>query len=168
MAEFLVGLVCIMLLVIGLQQIAFISEKGFLAMNNTRHQMAIQYAEDPPEEWLEFNFSSPAQPGPDGKDFTADDLRSGGNDSVYQDYDGYLDMVYDDVLEGFIVEAGRISPHVDLNYSSGIFSTTPGLDMMYAQDYQSVEAVPFMNKVLGRDRILIGRNLWMPRWSAIP
>ncbi len=174
MAEFLVGLVCIMLLVVGLQQISFLSQKGFLAMHNARHQMAIQYAEDPPSEWYIFNFSSPARPGPDGRSFTADDELSGGDDSFYQDLDGfngidgYVYTVRNDLLEIFYANIPPTNPQLDLKYSGGMFSTTPALHMMYTQDHQAVDAVPFMDKVLGRDQILIGRSLWMPRWDAIP
>ncbi len=168
MAELLVGLVCIMLLVAGLQQVSILSQKGFLAMNNARHAMALQYAEDPPTQWPRFNFSNPTQPGSDGEHLTADDRKSGGDDTFYQDNNGYLDMVFDDNLEGHLLEAGRISPHVDLKYSGGVFSTTTALDMMHTAGHESADTVLFMDKVLGRDHILLNHDLWMPRWDAIP
>ena len=169
MAEFLVGLVCIMLLIVGIQQISFLSQKGFKAMTAARHAMAWQYAENPPSEWPIFNFGVPTRPGMDSKNLTADDRRGGGDDSFYQDMDGYLDMVYDDEIERYLLGAvGRTSPHIDLKYSEGTYTTTTALDMMYAAGHEAVFVVPFMDEVLGRDRILIGRDLWMPRWDAIP
>ena len=45
MAEFLVGLVCIMLLVVGMQQISLLSQRGFQSMTRARHEMALQYVE---------------------------------------------------------------------------------------------------------------------------
>ncbi len=167
MAEFLVGLVCIMLLVAGLQQIALLSDRGFKAMNNARHKMAEQQVY-PVLRWSEFNFSAPVTPGPDGRAYTADDDRPVGDDTFYQDYEGYLGMVYDDLIDNYLDSAGRIDSHIDLQYSEGVFSSTAALDMNRAADQQAVEVVPFMDKVLGRDRILVGHDVWMPRWGGIP
>lgn len=168
MAEFLVGLVCIMLLVAGMHQVALLSKHGFETTTNTRYAMAWQYVEDPPLQWPLYNFSLPTRSGMDAKNYTADDRTAGGDDSFYQRRNGYLNRVYDDEVEGWLNRGGRISPHIDLKYSGGVYLTTSALDMMYASDHQAVVAVPFMDKVLDQERILIGRDLWMPRWDAIP
>jgi len=169
MAEFLVGLVCIMLLIVGMQQVSFLSQKGFKAMHDARRAMAWQYAEAPPADWWRFNFAVPTDAGTDAKSLTADDRRAGGDDSFYQEMDGYLDRIYDDEVERYLLGvAGRTSPHIDLKYSDGMYTTTTALDMMYAAGHETVDVVPFMDRVIGRERILIGRDLWMPRWDAIP
>jgi hypothetical protein len=168
MAEFLVGLVCIMLLVAGLQQIAFLSEKGFASFTNTRHAMALQYTEDPPSEWNIFNFGAQSQPGVDAKNYTADDRRVNGNDRFYQDSDGYLNKLWSDEIDGYLITGGSDVVHNDLKFSEGTFSTTAALNMMYTADRQAVTVVPFLDKILGRDQIMIRTDLWMPRWDEIP
>ncbi len=168
MAEFLVGLVCIMLLVAGLQQIAFLSEKEFMSITNTRRAMALQYTDDPPNEWNTFNFGAQTQPGVDGKNYTGDDRRTNGNDNFYQDSDSYLNKLWSDEIDGYLMAGNLISVHNDLKFSEGTYSTTAALNMMYTADRQAVEVVPFLNKILGRDQIMIRNDLWMPRWDAIP
>jgi hypothetical protein len=168
MAEFLVGLVCIMLLIAGIQQVSILSQRGFKSMNEARYAMALQYAENPPTEWPIFNFSEPAQAGRDQASYTADDTRPGGNDRFYQEIDGYLNKVDDGNLSDYLTQYRGYSVHSDLKFSEGTFAGTTALNMMYTSDQEVVDVVPFMDKVLGRDRILIGRDLWMPRWNAIP
>lgn len=166
MAEFLVGLVCIMLLLAGIQQVAILSQQGFTAMHNARHSMARQLADTTFTDWYDFGFAGPTDPGPDGRAMTADDLLNEGDDSFYQDYGGYLEKVYDDLVSGYLTQYGGYSPHSDLRHSE-VFSSSDALDTAYAADMQTVEVVPFLDKVLGRDRLYITRQLWLPRLDGI-
>jgi hypothetical protein len=166
MAEFLAGLVAVMLLVAGLQQVAFLSDRGYAAMNNARRKMAQQLMDPIFVEKYDFAFGDPTRPGVDGKNYTADDRRSFGNDSFYQQSDGYLEKVYDADLNGWLDTYDREIPQYDLKESE-VYSRSTALEMFHASDQQSVDVVSFLNRVLGRETILIGRDLVMPRLDRV-
>ena len=166
MAEFLVGLVAVMLLVAGLQQVAFLSDRGYAAMNNARHDMARQLMDPGFVDPYRFAFGDPARLGRDGKKYTADDRRAEGNDTFYQDSDGYLEKVLDADIEGYFGSYDFYNPHNDLKVSD-VYSRSTALEMFHASDQQSVDVVPFLDRVLGRETILIGRDLVMPRLDRI-
>ena len=166
MAEFLVGLVCIMLLVVGLQQISILSQQGFTAMNNARHDMALQLADTTFTDWWRFGFAGPTDPGPDGRVLTADDRIMEGDDTFYQEPDGYLQKVDDYTISAYLAESGIYSPHSDLKYSE-VYSASEALNMAYSADLQTVELLPFLNKIFQRDSLFITRQLWMPRLDAV-
>ena len=168
MAEFLVGLVAVMLLVAGLQQIAFLSDRGYDAMNNARQAMARRLM-DPSfagDALSTFQFGDPTRPGRDGKNYTADDRRAGGNDTFYQGPDGYLEKVLDADIEGYLASYDFYNPHNDLK-ESDVYSRSTALEMFHVSDQQSVDVVPFLNRMLGRETILIGHDLVMPRLDRI-
>lgn len=166
MAEFLVGLVAVMLLVAGLQQIAFLSERGFATMNNARRNMAQQLMNTTFVDGYLFAFGDPPRPGIDEKNYTADDRRAFDNDEFYQASDGYLAKVQDADIEGYFASYGIYNPNNDLKVTS-VFSRSQALEMFHASDQQSVDVVPFLDRVLGRDTILIGRDLVMPRLDRV-
>lgn len=166
MAEFLVGLVAIMLLIVGLQQIAFLSDRGYAAMNNARRDMARQLMDPTFIDTFDFAFGEPTRAGVDEKNYTADDRRSFGNDRFYQESDGYLDKVTDGDLEGYLDSYDREVPHYDLE-ESDVYNTSVRFQMLHASDQQTVDVVPFLNRVLGRETILIGRDLVMPRLDRV-
>jgi hypothetical protein len=168
MAEFLVGLVAIMLLVAGLQQIAFLSDRGYDAMNNARLNMARQLM-DPSfagDALSNFEFGDPTRPGRDRKNYTADDRRAFGNDTFYQVNDGYREKVLDGDIEGYFASYDFYNPNNDLKQSD-VYSRSTALEMFHASDQQIVDVVPFLNRALGRERILIARDLVMPRLDQI-
>ncbi|MBN2162917.1 MAG: hypothetical protein JXR25_08760 [Pontiellaceae bacterium] len=167
MAEFLVGLVCIMLLLAGLQQVSILSGKGFESMNQARYSLASQYI-DPTPESLGFNFSGAGEAGTDGLNLTADDQHDIGVDVVYQDSEyGYLNSVNDDLIGGFLDSAGIINPNTDLKYNDGVYSESPALQMLYAEDEREVRISPFLKKLLQLDAIHLKREVWMPRWDQL-
>ena len=166
MAEFLVGLVAIMLLVAGVQQIAFLSDRGYDAMNNARHTMARQLMSPGFVEGFSFEFGDPTRPGRDRKNYTADDRRAFGNDTFYQASDGYVEKVLDADIEGYFASYDFYNPHNDLK-ESDVYSRSAALEMFHAYDQQIVDVVPFLNRVLGRETILIGHDLVMPRLDRV-
>lgn len=168
MAEFLVGLVAIMLLVAGLQQIAFLSQRGYAAMNNARLKMA-GHLMDPSfagDALSNFAFGDPTRPGSDRKNYTADDRRAYGNDTFYQVNDGYLEKVRDADIEGYFAAYDFYNPNNDLKQSD-VYSRSTALEMFHTSDQQSVDVVPFLNRVLGRETILIGSDIVMPRLDRV-
>ena len=166
MAEFLVGLVAVMLLVAGLQQIAFLSDRGYAAMNNARRDMARQLMSTTFADPYRFAFGDPPRRGIDGKNYTADDRRSFDNDQFYQAGDGYLEKVHDPDIEGYFASYGIYNRNNDLKVSD-VYSRSTALEMFHAADQQSVDVVPFLDRVLGRETILIGRDLVMPRLDRV-
>ncbi len=168
MAEFLVGLVAVMLLVAGLQQVAFLSDRGYDAMNQARRNMA-RHLMDPAfagDALSNFEFGDPTRPGIDGKNYTADDRRSDGNDRFYQGNDGYHGRVLDADIEGYFGAYDIYNPNNDLK-ESDVYSRSTALEMFHTSDQQMVDVVPFLNRVLGRETILIGRDVVMPRLDRI-
>lgn len=166
MAEFLVGLVAVMLLVAGLQQIAFLSDRGYEAMDNARRSMARQLMDPGFVEGYRFGFGDPSSPGSDKNNYTADDRRSNGNDSFYQDSDGYLENVYDLRIEVYLSDYDYYNPHNDLK-ETDVYSRSTALEMFHASDQQRVDVVPFLDRMLGRESILIGRDVVMPRLDRV-
>lgn len=167
MAEFLVGLVCIMLLLAGMQQVSILSQRGFTAMNNARYQMAKQLM-DPPNQALKFRFAMPAQAGPDGEYLTADDRTRVGDDVFFQSIHGYLNKVNDPGIGNQLGRNGLYNPDNDLKYSE-VYSKSSALPMYHAADLEKVDWAPFLGYMLGhKDKsFLIERSLWMPGLDRI-
>jgi hypothetical protein len=166
MAEFLVGLVSIMLLIVGLQQIAFLSEKSFEAHTNVRSSLAEQLA-DPMSDYIEgFVFATKTDPGPDEKNYTADDQIVVGDDAFYEEGRGFLHAVDYAVLNGFLYDYEREDPYYNLSDSS-FTDISKNFQMFYAADQQPVDVVPFLRKILGKDIINVQRELWMPAWDGL-
>ena len=170
MAEFLVGLVAIMLLVAGLQQIAFLSDRGYDAMNNARRTMA-RHLMDPSfagDALSTFDFGDPTRPGRDRKNYTADDRKAVGNDTFYQGPDGYLEKVWDADIEGYFASYDFYNPHNDLKVSD-VYSRSTALEMFHTSTQHSVDVVPFLDRVLGKKTITVGRgqDIVMPRLDRV-
>ncbi|VGO17101.1 hypothetical protein PDESU_05696 [Pontiella desulfatans] len=166
MAELLVGLVAIMLLVVGLQQISLVSRKSFLAYTNSRMMLAQQLV-DPNSDFTEgFVFTDRADPGSDQKNYTGDDRVTVGDDSFYTEGKGFLHMVDYAILNGYLWDYEREDPYYRLS-DSAFSQISESFAMQYGVDYQAVDIVPFLNKVMGRDTINLKREIWMPSWSGL-
>lgn len=166
MAELLLGLVAIMLLMVGLQQVSIVSNRSFEAYANSREQLARMQVE-PNSDYVEgFEFVERVDPGRDEKNYTGDDELVVGDDSFYTEGRGFLHMVDYGLLEPYLWDYEREDHYYKLSDSS--FSVvSESFSMFYGVDYQSVEIVPFLDKVVGRDSIEIKREIWMPSWNGM-
>ncbi len=165
MAEFLVGLVCIMFLVSGMMLVSTLSRRGFDAERGVRRTIAMQYAYPTFNEWPDFQFSEPTDPGDDGKPYTGDDEAVYGTDSFYQRF--YLPRVYNDLIGDYYEDHNRLNPNDDLEYSDGIFVHGDSLDMIHAVQGSTVYLPPFLARMLDQESMFVGREIWMPRWNGI-
>ena len=167
MAELLVGLVAIMLLVVGLQQISIVSQKSFTAYSNARTQLAEQLADDSLESYSgDFIFVETVDAGPDQKNYTGDDRVVMGDDSFYTEGRGFLHAVDYAELNGRLDDYARVDPYYRLSDSS--FSVlSKSFAMHYASDVQAVEILPFLRNALGRDTVNLQREIFMPSWKGL-
>ena len=167
MAEFLVGLVCIMLVVVGLQQIDLLSRRGFEAMSNARHQLASDLMDPTFVKPYNYAFCAPPDSGVDTENYTADDRTRPGFDAFYQDMpDGYLEKVRDADIGDYLTDYDRDIPDYDLKYST-VRDTSERLQMFHGYDQQAVDVVPFLDRILGKDTLYIGREVWMTRLDRV-
>ncbi len=166
MAEFLVGLVGIMLLVVGLQQIAIVSNQSFKAHFNVRRLLAEQMVDPMADYTGEYGFFPTTDPGLDDKKYTADDFMVEGNDDFFKKRKGFRYAVDYYSLEVRLDEYGRADPYYHLS-ERGLANLSKSFEMFYAEDRQPVEVVPFLRRVLGRDIIEIEQSGWMPAWDKV-
>ena len=166
MAEFLVGLVGIMLLIVGLQQISILSARSFEAHSNVRKLLAEQMM-DPMSDYTEgFVFATKTDPGPDGKTYTGDDRVMIGNTDFFEKGQGFLPAVDHAELSGRLSEYGCADPYYNLT-DSGFTEVSKSFEMLYAEDRKSVEVVPFLRRALGRGTVNIERHAWMPELGGL-
>ena len=166
MAELLVGLVGIMLLIVGLQQISIVSRRSFETYVDVRTQLANQLADPSSDFSGEFIFVDTVEKGKDTKGYTGDDRIIQGDDSFYTEGQGFLDQVDYSVLEGYLWDYERENPYYRLSDSS--FSIlSESFSMHYGVSFSEVEMVPFLRKVLGRDTLHLKSEAWMPAWDGI-
>ena len=166
MAEFLVGLVGIMLLVVGLQQISIISRKSFEAHVNVRTQLAEQLADPMADYSGDYVFVATVDKGLDQKNYTGDDRIVEGDDGLFTEGNGFLDLVNYYDISGYLLGHDLEDPYHRLDDSSFLI-LSESFSMYYAQDNQQVEIVPFLRKVVGRDTIELKREAWMPSWGNL-
>lgn len=166
MAEFLVGLVGIMVLVVGLQQVAKLSEGSFKMHFNIRKSLAEQMV-DPMADYVEgFVFATKTAPGLDGKNYTADDAVVIGNDGFFKGRRGFRYAVDYSALDGYLNAYDRDNPYSRLSDSS-FSDLSENFEMLYAMDMQSVEVAPFLRRMLGRDTLNLRREAWMPKLDGL-
>lgn len=166
MAELLLGLVAILLLVVGLQQVSLLSRGTFEAYANAREQVA-QLQIDPNSDYIEgFQFVERVDPGTDGKNYTGDDRMVVGDDGFYTDGQGFLDKVDYKQLEGYLWDWERPDHYYKLSDSS-FSSISESFSMFRGMDVQEVEVVPFLDKVIGRETIVLKQEIWMPWWNGV-
>lgn len=167
MAEFLVGLVGILVLVVGLQQISIVSKKSFAAHTAARTQVAEQLADPTWDDYTgDFVFVDAVDPGIDQKVYTGDDNVVEGDDSFYTEGKGFLHAVDYALMNGYLVDHDRDDPYYRLNDSS--FSIlSESFAMHYGADVQPVELLPVLRKVVGKDSINLKRDMFMPSWKGL-
>lgn len=166
MAEFLVGLVGIMLLVVGLQQISIISKSSFDAHVNARTRLAEQLIDPMSDYTGEYIFVDTVDKGPDEKLYTGDDRIVEGDDSFFTEGDGFLDLVNYYDLSGTLLDYDMEDPYHRMEDSS-FLELSESFSMYYGMDIQEVEVVPFLRKVVGRDYIELQREAWIPSWGKL-
>ncbi len=166
MMEFLVGLVCIMLLIIGLQQAALLSGRTFEAYSNVRAELAYQVSYPNADYTGEYIFTEQTDIGPDEKIYTGDDKVVPGDDSFYTEGQGFLHMVDYASLKNYLWDYELIDYYYRLSDSS--FSVlSESFQMFHAYDAQEVEVVPFLRKIIKKDTLLLERYGWMPAWDKL-
>ena len=167
MVEFLVGLVGILLLVVGLQQISIVSQKSFAAHTAARAQVAEQLADPTWGDYTgDFVFVDAVDQGADQKNYTGDDTIVAGDDSFYTEGKGFLPAVDYAPLNGYLVGHDRDDPYYRLSDSS--FSIlSESFAMHYGVDIQPVELLPMLRKALGRDSVNLKRDMFMPSWKGL-
>jgi hypothetical protein len=167
MSEFLVGLVGIMLLVVGLQQISILSSKTFEAHTNSRRMLAEEIAAESFEKYSgDFIFVETVDSGADKKIYTADDNVIIGDDSFYTEGKGFFHMVDYAILKDYLWEYERLDPYYRLSDSS--FSIlAESFSMHYGVDTQEADILPFLRKVLGRDTVNLKHEIFMPAWKGL-
>ena len=166
MAEFLVGLVGIMLLVVGLQQISILSTRSFEAHSKVRTLLAEQMM-DPSADYTEgFVFATKTDPGPDGKNYTGDDRVVEGSADFFEKKQGFLPAVDYAELSGRLLEHGCPNPYHRLA-DSEFTDVSKSFEMLYAEDRGSVEVVPFLRRALGRGSVGIEQHAWMPELGGL-
>ena len=169
MAEFLVGLVGIMLLVVGLQQIPLVSRKSFKAYSAAREDVAMQLTESMERYSGEFLFADTVDAGADRKNYTGDDRVVVGDNSFYTEGNGFLERVgYPGAGEigDQLNDYERIDPYSDLADTSDS-DLSQKFRMHYAVNVQPVEILPFLRKVLGKDTVNLQREVFMPSWDGL-
>lgn len=166
MAEFLVGLVGIMLLVVGLQQVSIISRKSFESHVNVRSQLAEQMVDPMADYTGDYIFVDTVDKGEDQKGYTGDDQILEGDDSFYTDGDGLLDLVNYYDVSGYLLTYDLEDPYHRFDDAS-FYVLSKSFSMFYAADNQEVEVVPFLRTVIGRDTINLKREAWIPSWGHL-
>ncbi len=166
MAEFLVGLVSIMLLVVGLQQIALVSVASFRAYSNVRGSLAEQMADTHSDYTEGFVFATMTDPGADGKNYTGDDIVMVGTDDFFEKGKGFLHAVDYAMLRDYLWSYDREDPYYNLS-DSDFSEMSKSFEMLYASDIQPVDVVPFLRRVLGRNMINIEQECWMPALDGL-
>lgn len=166
MAEFLVGLVGLMLLVVGLQQVSLLSSGSLKAHFNVRRSLAVQIADPMADYSGDYAFFPTTTSGRDGKPYTADDSIVAGNDDFFTNRKGFRYAVDYYSLDEYLTEYGRNDPYYHLSERS-FAKLSKSFEMFYAGDRQSIEVVPFLRRALGRDQVEIGQSGWMPAWDKV-
>lgn len=170
MAEFLAGLVAIMFLIVGLQQVALLSEKNFNLHHKVRGSLAEQLT-TPGSDYIEgFVFAEKTSVGADGLAYTGDDRVVVGSDDVYTGSFGVMYAIDYGEASGYLADysvSGRDNdPYARLEDSGGSVSSK-NFSMFYAEGRVSVEVVPYFRNVLGRDSINLKQQAWMPAWDRL-
>lgn len=168
MAEFLVGLVGIMLLIVGLQQVSIISRKSFEAHVNVRTQLAEQMVDPMADYTGDYIFVATVDKGEDQKGYTGDDRILEGDDGFFTEGNGFLDLVNYYDVSGYLLDPtyDREDPYHRLEDSSFLV-LSESFSMYYAADNQAVDVVPFLRTVIGRDTINLKREAWIPSWGNL-
>jgi hypothetical protein len=170
MAEFLVGLVGIMLLIVGLQQISFVSDKNFKLHHKVRGDLAIQMTESGSDFIEGFVYATKPDLGADGQGYTGDDQIVAGNDDVYVGSFGVLYAIDYGWMSGYMADYLPASlendPYGRLE-DNGDGEESENFEMFYAEERTPVEVVPFFRKVLGRDSINLRQQFWMPALDGL-
>ena len=166
MSELLVGLVGILLLVVGLQQISLVSRASFETHVKVRANLAEQLADPSSDYTGEYIFARTVDRGEDQKTYTGDDRVVEGDDGFYTDGKGFFHMVDYGPVEGYLWDYERENPYFRLSDSS-VTELSESFTMHYAVGFEEVPAVPFLRKVLGRDSIQLKREAWMPSWRGL-
>ena len=170
MAEFLVGLVGIMLLVVGLQQIAILSEKNFEMHHKVRGDLAVQMTESSSPFIPGFSFATKTDLGADGKAYTGDDQVVVGTDDVYTGPNGLMSAVDYGWMRGTLWDyapPSRDNDPYNRLAESGFSDLSKKFEMFYAEDRVPVEVVPFLRRLLGRDSINLRQQAWMPALDGL-
>ncbi len=167
MTEFLVGLVGILILVVGLQQISIVSRKSFAAHTAARAQVAEQLADPTWGDYTgDFVFVDAVNQGVDQKNYTGDDTIVAGDDSFYTEGKGFLHAVDYGEMKDYLLNHDRDDPYYRLSDSS--FSIlSESFSMHYGVDIQPVELLPVLRKALGRDSVKLKRDMFMPSWKGL-
>ena len=166
MAEFLVGLVGIMLLVVGLQQVALVSRGSFDAHINVRRLLAEQMTDPMSNYSGDYAFFPTTDPGLDDKKYTGDDVRVTGDDSFFTKREGYRYAVDYSTLSEYLDEYGCDDPYYHLSKRT-LADLSKSFEMFYAVDQQPVVVVPLLRQVLGRDSLGLEQSGWMPAWDKV-
>lgn len=169
MAEFLVGLVGIMFLIVGLQQIAILSEKSFEIHHKVRGDLAVQLTDS--DDFIEgFVYAMKTDAGADRKAYTGDDQIVVGTDDVYE---GPFSVMYavdygglNWYLSGYPHPSHDNDPYARLK-DNGDGEESEDFAMFYAEERVPVEVVPFFRRVLGRDSINLRQQVWMPALDGL-
>ena len=168
MAEFLLGLVAIMLLVVGLQQVSILSRTTFEMHVDARTQLAEQLADPMSDYTGDYIFVDTVDRGADKKIYTADDRIVEGDAGFFSDGNGFLEIVNYYDLSDYLLD-----PNYDLEdpYHRLDDSSYSVLSKSFAMHYglaeQAVDVVPFLRKAIGRDEINMRREVWMPAWGGL-
>ncbi len=165
MSELLIGLVGILFLVAGLQQIARVSGKSFTAYVNVRADLAEQLADPMSDYSGEYRFIETVTPGTDQKRYTGDDQIIEGDDEFFTQGNGFLERADYYTLSDSLSEYAE-DPYSRLDEAS-YATLSEAFTMHYAYDRQSVELVPLLRKALGRETIELEREAWMPSWRNL-
>ncbi|MEE9367904.1 MAG: hypothetical protein V3V05_03465 [Pontiella sp.] len=170
MAELLVGLVGIMLLVVGLQQISIVSQSSFKAYFTAREDVARQITDEFGADYSgDFLFADTVDAGDDQKNYTGDDRVVIGDNSFFTEGNGFLDRVFyrgADEIGDRLNEYERVDPYSELADTSAS-DLSDKFRMYYGERTESVEVVPFLSKVLGKDSINLKREIFMPSWDGL-
>lgn len=166
MAELLVGLVGIMLLVVGLQQVALVSRGSFDAHINVRRLLAEQITDSRSNGTGEYDFFPTTDPGLDDKKYTGDDLRVAGDDRFFTQREGYRYAINYGSLGEYLDEYGRVDPYYHLSERT-LADLSKSFEMFHAADQQPVVVVPLLRRVLGRDSLGLEQSGWMPAWDRV-
>lgn len=171
MIEFMVAMVAVLLLFVGLLQIAQLARIDFESKIIVRSGVAEKMLAPAALPDSGFIYAGDNYKSSDGKMYTPDDIVQSGDLDVYSSAGAFFDSVHyvqssATPLAEYLDTYQRSDPYSALltfsrNNCAGTY------DMVYDFEENSVPVLPFIKKMLRGDSVGVYNGVWMPRLGEV-
>lgn len=173
MAEFLVGLVGIMFIILGLLQVKSLSTSSMDLFIELRGKLADAMVDPASTPSGYFVYASGNDMGPDKRAYTPDDQLMGSSaDSFFPDFLAAVD--YDGGTSGgtglkrFLEEFGTRTPESDKYLKvEDTNDLAASFDMLLVSEDESVPILPYLSRLVGKSEIIFREKIWMPKSAGL-